>query len=123
MRVKIKNTALHNGKIGFLVPASDDPDDFWDHNVIFEDGSRIGVTRDQIEIEPIEIFVVMNVEADSWSGRSTPSSYHLTLEGAEAAIPERFKTASFDRTASYGEKYGHVKNYTYFTIDIKTVLA
>ena len=55
-RVIVTRSLLYTGRTGIVKPASNNPDDFWDFNVVLE-GSRtepvrtIGVTLDQLELD------------------------------------------------------------------------
>lgn len=66
VRVRVKNTALYNGRVGILLDKTEDPDNFWDFSCLLdattvpEGSSRIqrklygerliGVNSFQIEI-------------------------------------------------------------------------
>lgn len=70
-------------------------------------------------MDDIFIFIVWDMNADSWSGRITMQSLHQTLEGALETIPENLKTPTYDRTESSRNHYE--KNFTYLAIEKRKV--
>lgn len=71
-------------------------------------------------MKEIEIFIVWDMNADSWSGRITMKSLHQTLEGAEAMIPDSLKKGPYDRTRPDDH---YIKHYTYFAIEKRLIGA
>lgn len=56
------------------------------------------------------VFVVYDMQANSWSGKTTMESIHETLEGAIASLPDWCKKMQRDL---YGD---WVANFTYFAV-------
>lgn len=65
----------------------------------------------------MDIYAVVNNNIDSWVGITTIVSYHLTLEGAQNAIPE-------DIRGTKREPYRDdvIEDYGYFSIRVIEVM-
>jgi hypothetical protein len=91
-------------------------------------GEFLGMSTDEIDelfppapqpLEPIDIYIVWDMQADSWSGSRFVKSMHQTLEGAEASIPASIKQAPYIREPD--DTY--IKNYTYVAIEKRPIGA
>jgi hypothetical protein len=62
----------------------------------------------------VNVFIVWNMNADSWNGTRTLYSIHTTIEGARRAIPggnlDKYKQETMPDNR-------YVENYTYFAIE------
>lgn len=65
----------------------------------------------------IEIFLLWDMNADSWTGIRTLLSIHQTLDGALEEIPDEIKKESNNRGAD--DRY--VVNFTYLAIEKRMV--
>lgn len=67
------------------------------------------ITKDEVPAQ--KIYIVWDMNADSWSGSRFMKTIHATLDGAIEAVPEFAK--QYDRKA----EAPYVKNYAYFAIE------
>jgi len=62
-------------------------------------------------IQPVDIYIVWSINADSYIGTPFPKSYHQTLEGAIAEIPENIRSLESEYISDT-----YVKYYSYRAI-------
>jgi hypothetical protein len=75
---------------------------------------RVSDVDTEPELKPEEcIYIVWDMNADSWTGSRTMQSIHKTLDGAIQAIPERIRKETNKRDLY--EPY--VANYTYLAVE------
>lgn len=65
----------------------------------------------------INIYIVWDVDAESWNARPHIHSMHQTIQGAREAIPEFALTY---KREPYGK---YIENYAYFTIEQRSIGA
>lgn len=71
----------------------------------------------------MEIYIVWDMNADSWSGRTTMISIHESLEGAHAKILSEMKTTEEKLQELKRDLYvNYVENFTYMAIEKRTLL-
>lgn len=73
------------------------------------EGILADFTRRLLELQG-HVYVVYNMQADSWNGTPFVVSTHHTLEGAEMAIPENCKKLEREPFGDW------IKHYSYFGI-------
>jgi hypothetical protein len=70
-------------------------------------------THSTVAVEPDYIFILWNMNADSWSGGRSMKTIHKTLEGAIAEIPDNIRQDSLKRD----QDDDYVVNYTYMAVE------
>lgn len=69
------------------------------------------------KIPTIDIYIVWDVDAESWNAIPYIRSMHQTIQGAREAIPE---FALKYKREPYGK---YIENYVYFTIEQRSIGA